>query len=190
MADGRYHYNADGVLRADEFLNMEILLTEVSNGYGSNNSGKSSFDHYKAMFGMLAMLRTLAQKYSKASFNTFQKLKVHFLHGHGYAIRHWSIVFVMHKEQCVEVPVNFSEKNELLVPFIEFYSTVAAGCAETVDIMVLLKAEHVVASRKKCKTTSLTSIVDPVIVRLNEGKHMTIVADEGPMSVPGSPDHD
>ncbi|KAI9496385.1 hypothetical protein BDB00DRAFT_758338, partial [Zychaea mexicana] len=83
MKDGRYHYNADGVLRADEFLNMEILLTEVSNGYGSNNSGKSSFDHYKAMFGMLAMLRTLAQKYSKASFNTFQKLKVHFLHGHG-----------------------------------------------------------------------------------------------------------
>ncbi|KAI9496386.1 hypothetical protein BDB00DRAFT_758327, partial [Zychaea mexicana] len=36
-------------------------------------------------------------------------------------------VFVMHKEQCVEVPVNVSEKNELLVPFIEFYSTVAVS---------------------------------------------------------------
>ncbi|KAI9246114.1 hypothetical protein BDA99DRAFT_426988, partial [Phascolomyces articulosus] len=49
---------------------------------GSNNSRKSSFDHYKTMLGMLAMLRTLAQKYSKASFSTFRKLKVHFLHGH------------------------------------------------------------------------------------------------------------
>lgn len=36
---------------------------------------------------------------------------------------------------------------------------------------------------------SLLSIVNPSIIRLNEGKHMSIVAEEGPMSVPSSPDH-
>ncbi|KAG2217796.1 hypothetical protein INT45_001121, partial [Circinella minor] len=196
MKDGRYHYNADGVFHADEFSNIEILLSEVSNGYGSNSNGKSSFDHYKAMFGMLAMLRTLAQKYSKGSFDTFRKLKVHFLHGHGDAVRHWSMsvqapgVFVMNKEQRVEVPVNFFEKNASLIPFLEFYSTVAGACAETVETMGLLRAEHVSALRKTTKTGNLTSIVNPVIIRLNEGKHMTIVADEGPMSIPGSPNCD
>ncbi|KAI9497048.1 hypothetical protein BDB00DRAFT_51774 [Zychaea mexicana] len=145
MKDGRYHYKADGMLRADEFPDMEILLTEVSNGYGSNSTGKSSFDHYKAINWLLkdrceplrfaayhicpseaTLLQSyvrnacyvanniIAQKYSKASLNTFRTLKVHFLHGHGDAVRHWSMsvqapgVFVMNKEQRAEVPVNFT----------------------------------------------------------------------------------
>ena len=62
LKDDRYHYNADGILLASDFSGHEILLTEVSNGFGSNSNGKSSFDHHKAMFGMLVMLRTLAQK--------------------------------------------------------------------------------------------------------------------------------
>lgn len=35
--------------------------------------------------------------------------------------------------------------------------------------------------------TLLSSVIKPVMVRLNEEKHLTIVADEVPMSVPGSP---
>ena len=83
MNDGRYKYNADGTLIVNNFSAIEILLTEVSSGYGSNETGKISFDHYKAMFGMLAMIRTVAQLYDKVSFNTFTKLKIHFLHAHG-----------------------------------------------------------------------------------------------------------
>ena len=83
MNDGRYKYNADGTLVVNDHSAIEILLTEVSSGYGSNEAGKISFDHYKAMFGMLAMIRTAAQLYDKASFKTFTKLKIHFLHAHG-----------------------------------------------------------------------------------------------------------
>lgn len=36
---------------------------------------------------------------------------------------------------------------------------------------------------------SLLSIMNPSIIRLNEGKHMSIVAEEGPMSVPSSLGH-
>lgn len=83
MTDGRYKYNVDGLIYANDSSGLEILLTEVSSGYGSGNGSKVSFDHYKAMFGMLSMMRTIAQTYNEGTFNTFKKLKIHFLHGHG-----------------------------------------------------------------------------------------------------------
>ncbi|KAI8080500.1 hypothetical protein BDF21DRAFT_339618 [Thamnidium elegans] len=83
MNDGRYKYNAGGMLIVNDLSAIEILLTEVSSGYGSNEAGKISFDHYKAMFGMLAMIRTVAQLYDKVSFNTLTKVKIHFMHAHG-----------------------------------------------------------------------------------------------------------
>ncbi|EIE87225.1 hypothetical protein RO3G_11936 [Rhizopus delemar RA 99-880] len=80
---GRYKYQADDLICADDLSGLEILLTEVSSGYGSGDDSKASFDYYKAMFGMLSMMRTIAQKYNKDTFDTFSNLKVHFLHGHG-----------------------------------------------------------------------------------------------------------
>lgn len=83
IRDGRLKYDADGLLRADDFCGLGMLLTEVSSGYGKHDNRKVSFDHYKAMFGLLAMLRTLADRFQKATFKTFTKMKVHFLHAHG-----------------------------------------------------------------------------------------------------------
>jgi hypothetical protein len=62
---------------------MEILLTKVSSSFTSNENGKISFDHYKAMFGFLTMLRTIAQTYKYSSFGSFIQLNVHFLHAYG-----------------------------------------------------------------------------------------------------------
>ncbi|KAI9488790.1 hypothetical protein BDB00DRAFT_771874 [Zychaea mexicana] len=195
LNNGHYKYNADGIIK-DNQSDLEILLTEVSSAFGSNEVGKISFDHYKAMFGQLSMLRTVAHIYEYASFNTFKKLKVHFLHGHGTAIRHWSMsvqspgIFVMNKEQKVEVPVKFAQKDLYLLEFIEFYKSLALALEDTTEILTQLKQEHkeVKSSNTNCK--SLLGSIDPVIIRLNEGKHLGIVADEGPMSVPPSPDRD
>ncbi|KAI9488980.1 hypothetical protein BDB00DRAFT_771479 [Zychaea mexicana] len=133
MNDRRYKYNADGTLRANDLSSSEILLTEVSSGYGSNDASEISFDHYKAMFGMLPMMRTLAQLYDKASFKTFSYVKIHFLHAHGHSIRHWSMstqapsIYVMNKEQRVDVAIGFSEKDITLLPFICFFKTLAVS---------------------------------------------------------------
>ncbi|KAG2196235.1 hypothetical protein INT47_007662 [Mucor saturninus] len=132
--DGRYKYNADGTLIASNFSAIEILLTEVSSGYGLKEVAKISFDHYKAMFGMLAMIRTVAQLCEKASFNTFAKLIIHFLHAHG--------------KQCHQTLVNVNTGT---------------------------------------RPQKLSSIINPTIIRLNEGKHTNIVVEHGPMSVPNSP---
>ncbi|KAI8385044.1 uncharacterized protein BYT42DRAFT_493652 [Radiomyces spectabilis] len=116
MNDRRYKYNTDGILKANDLSALEILLTEVSSEYGSNDTAKNSFGHHKAMFGTLAMLRTLAQSNEKASFKAFSKLKVHFLHAHS---KHWSMstpasgIYVMNKEQRVEAPVRFPKRTSL-----------------------------------------------------------------------------
>ncbi|KAI8971595.1 hypothetical protein BDF20DRAFT_907297 [Mycotypha africana] len=168
MNDGRYKYNAAGTLIVNNFFFL-------SSGYGSNDAGKISFDHHKAMFGILAMIRTVAQLYDKASFNTFTKLKIHFLHAHGNSIRHWSMstqapsLYIMTKEQKVIVPVSFFEKDITILPFICFFKTLA--------------------NQRTKRPQKLSNIINPMIIRLNEGKHASIVAEHGPMSVPSSPIH-
>ncbi|KAL9549080.1 hypothetical protein MBANPS3_005370 [Mucor bainieri] len=106
ITDERLKYNADGkILVAD--LSTEILLSEVSSSYGENSKGKPSFDHHKAMFGLLAMIRTIAGLYKYGSFEAFSRLKLHFVHTHDRAIRHWTMstpspgIYVMNKEQRV-----------------------------------------------------------------------------------------
>lgn len=83
MNDRRYKYNAGGILKVNSFSAIEILLAEVFSGFGSGETTKISFDHYKAMLGLLAMIRTIAQLFDRVSFDTFSKLKIHFLHVHG-----------------------------------------------------------------------------------------------------------
>ncbi|KAL7318307.1 hypothetical protein PS15m_004541 [Mucor circinelloides] len=197
MNDGRYKYNADGTLIVNNLPAIEILLTEVSSGYGSTEAGKISLDHYKAMFGMSAMIRTVAQSYDKASFSTFTKLKIHFLHAHGNSIRHWSMstqspgIYIMTKEQWVNVPISFSEKDITINPFICFFKTLAIACEETLSVLKELKQEHKTTLQSKGKKPQkLCNIINPMIIRLNEGKHANIVAEHGPMSVPSCPVHD
>ncbi|KAL0076555.1 hypothetical protein F4703DRAFT_1906326 [Phycomyces blakesleeanus] len=155
MDDGRYKYNADGTLIDNDFSAIEIFLTEVSSGYGSNETGKIRFDHYKAVLGMLSMIRTVTQSYDKASFNTFTKLEIHFLHAHGNSIRHWSMstqalgIYIMAKEQRVKVPTSFPEKDITILPFICFFKTLAITCEETLSVLKELKQEHKTILRSK-----------------------------------------
>ncbi|RCH87068.1 hypothetical protein CU098_003652, partial [Rhizopus stolonifer] len=81
ITDKRLKYNADGTILFNR-ISTEILLSEVSSAFAENSKAKTSFDHYKAMFGLLMMLKTIARRYKYASFNTFKELKVHFIHTH------------------------------------------------------------------------------------------------------------
>lgn len=81
ITDKRLKYNADDTILFNR-IPTEILLSEVSSAFAENNKAKTSFDHYKAMFGLMMMLKTIAGRYKYASFNTFKGLKVHFIHTH------------------------------------------------------------------------------------------------------------
>lgn len=78
--DGRLRYYADGIVRIND---AEVLIFEASSAYERCSAVKATFDHYKAMFGMLGVLRNTASRYCHASFDTFTKLKIHFVHAHG-----------------------------------------------------------------------------------------------------------
>lgn len=63
-----------------QFCLTEYPLSEVFSAFAENDKVKTSSDHYKAMFGLLMILKTNAKRYKYASFNTLKKLKIHFIH--------------------------------------------------------------------------------------------------------------
>ncbi|ORE07193.1 hypothetical protein BCV72DRAFT_205977 [Rhizopus microsporus var. microsporus] len=94
LLDNRFKYYADGKVRinADK---QELLLLEVSSALGRATQDKVAFDHTKAIFGLLAILKTLACKYSHGSFESFKKIEFHFIHVHdnnSHAVRHWTMM--------------------------------------------------------------------------------------------------
>jgi hypothetical protein len=80
ITDGRLKCNADGKIVAPN--SIEFLVSEESSAFSEINEDKTSFDHYKAMFGFLTILRTAAERCQYASFATFSKPKIHFVHTH------------------------------------------------------------------------------------------------------------
>ncbi|OBZ80111.1 hypothetical protein A0J61_11840, partial [Choanephora cucurbitarum] len=84
-------YKADGVVRLGD--DVEVLLVETIGSFGLDNPGKLSFDNSKAMFGLLAMLKTIVNKYSCASMSSFKKLKLLFLQPGSDALRLWTLAY-------------------------------------------------------------------------------------------------
>lgn len=58
----------------------EILLIEVCKPFGNTFKSKIQFDRLKGTYGMLGMIKMIADKYRCASVETFQKLEIIFLH--------------------------------------------------------------------------------------------------------------
>lgn len=64
-ADHRIIYKADGIVRTDN--DLEVMLVETAGAFNKDNPVKTSFDNSKGMFALLAMLKTIADKYPYAS---------------------------------------------------------------------------------------------------------------------------
>ena len=92
--DERSCYKGDAVLRCLDNKtggNMELLLLETSNSYDDTTEKKVNFDFHKGMFGIVAMLKTIADRYNYAPFDSFKKLKLYFMHAHS---RFWTIYLI------------------------------------------------------------------------------------------------
>ena len=76
-------YKADGVVRLQEAHDIEICVVEVSDEYLNQETRKIYFDHHKANYGCLAMLKTIADQYKYASVDVFEQLKIYFVHAAG-----------------------------------------------------------------------------------------------------------
>ncbi|CEG81395.1 hypothetical protein RMATCC62417_15605 [Rhizopus microsporus] len=78
MKDDRYHYNADGAIRLQGFHNVE-----VSGSFGATGMTRTNFDHHKAMFGLLSVLKTLADEIKYGSLEIFEQINLLFVHAEG-----------------------------------------------------------------------------------------------------------
>ena len=74
---------ADGILRLPEMDGLEICLLKTSNAYNKAGRAKISFDHHKAMFALLSMIRNLVQDYQYAGYEYIKQMKFYFIHALG-----------------------------------------------------------------------------------------------------------
>lgn len=81
--DNRKTYHADGVIRLRELFDLEILLLETSGCFQNKDERKISFDNIKGMFALLAMMKTVADRFSYAPVGLFQRLKLYFIQASG-----------------------------------------------------------------------------------------------------------
>lgn len=71
LLDNYFKYYPDGKVRSNADK-QEPLLLKVSSALGRATQDKIAFDHAKAMFGLLTILKTLVCKYSHGSFEPFR----------------------------------------------------------------------------------------------------------------------
>ncbi|KAI9275460.1 hypothetical protein BDA99DRAFT_431081, partial [Phascolomyces articulosus] len=55
----------------------------TSNAYNEAGRGKVSFDHHKAMFALLSMIKNMANEFQYASYEEVKNMKFFFIHAHG-----------------------------------------------------------------------------------------------------------
>lgn len=81
--DEKSQYKSDGLIKLLNFNHLELLLLETSGQFGNTDKVKINFDHHKGIYGILAMLKCIADDYSFASVAKFSEVKVFFLHAAG-----------------------------------------------------------------------------------------------------------
>lgn len=73
----RKKYKADAVVRF--LLDAEVLVLETTGSFSKNDERKAVFGHAKRIFALLAMLKTIVDKYYFGNAGTSGQLKWYFL---------------------------------------------------------------------------------------------------------------
>lgn len=81
--DEKSQYKSDGLVKVSNLKDLEILLLESSGHFSNSDKVKINLDHHKGIYGILAMLKCIADEYSFASVAKFSQVKVFFLHAAG-----------------------------------------------------------------------------------------------------------
>lgn len=79
--DHRMIYKTNGVVRNEN--DLEMMLLETAGAFLKNDPSKTAFDNSKGMFALLAVLKTIADKYTLAGCESFKKLKLLYLQPSG-----------------------------------------------------------------------------------------------------------
>ncbi|KAI8143394.1 hypothetical protein BJV82DRAFT_514846 [Fennellomyces sp. T-0311] len=194
MFSEREAYNADGVVRLtiDKGFTTELLVLETSRAYNKAEKTKSAYDHHKAMFALLAMVKALADKYPMAYFENIAAIKVFFLHVYDDKMRLWSMstprkdVYIMRREFSVHVPICIEERDPHVVKYLKAFWSLKDLLKKSGESIMKMQQAHKHAARiyryKKYPRDLLSDIVNPAIVKLTESKNSKGMHDQLPNS--------
>ncbi|KAI8144736.1 hypothetical protein BJV82DRAFT_57723 [Fennellomyces sp. T-0311] len=200
LQDDRSMYKADGILRCKDPKNghnMELALLETSKAYDAASPTKFNYDFHKGMYGSVAMLKTIADRFRYASFKVFSRLKLYFLHAHTEHIRLWSIscpeprVFLMMREDKCTVPVDSNDDPKVLLDYIGFSWTFKERLENTLKVLSDLEKSNSKVMAEMAyddlpEDRDLSCLVKPHIVKVTERLHAPYFTHDGPYSLPSN----
>ncbi|CAO3614865.1 unnamed protein product [Mucor hiemalis] len=139
-------YKADGIVR--DRNDLELMLLETTGSLGEEDPIKASLDNSKGMFALLSMLKTVADRYTFASCESFKKVKLLYLQASGCHIRLWQMKYK--GNVCYEyarvAKAKISEEKEVGKACIsnleQFMAKMQECLGETLDFIELLQKEH------------------------------------------------
>ncbi|KAI8090452.1 hypothetical protein BDF21DRAFT_449543 [Thamnidium elegans] len=109
IVDDKSCYRTDGLLSFYGTRRIEMLLLEMSGQFGNSDQTKIKFDHHKAMFGLLAMMKIVA----------------------GDGLQLWSlvyqeVVFDFWQEATLTILPKFEDVDTFLPELVKFFWSVKA----------------------------------------------------------------
>jgi hypothetical protein len=65
-------------MQPEEGSEIKLMILETLNSFMKASNTKKSHDHHKTVFGMLLILKTLANEYQLGRISHFSKIKIYF----------------------------------------------------------------------------------------------------------------
>ncbi|KAG1046739.1 hypothetical protein G6F43_010788 [Rhizopus delemar] len=154
--DARFCLKADGVIRLQSLSDIEVCVAEISGVYKNTDMTKINLDHHKGMFGVVSMLKTIADEMEYASLDVFQKIK-------------------MIREDVLTIKPEFKDKEEFLKQAIPFYWSFKCQLEKLMKAIKDLQESHE-KSLKQARNSALppplvSKLVSSSIIRLTEKEY-------------------
>ncbi|CAO3614869.1 unnamed protein product [Mucor hiemalis] len=179
-ADHRKMYKADGIVRVID--DLEVMLVETAGAFAKYNAAKTSFNNSKGMFALLAMLKTLADKYALASTASFKKVKLLFLQPSDREIRLWQMCYKQNgyyeyiRIAKAHVEEEQDSKQACIKSLCTFSIKAIEALTETLESVENLKKEHDAKKEENesdylADNFNLSDIICPKIFKISFGRH-------------------
>ncbi|CAH1768670.1 11725_t:CDS:2, partial [Entrophospora sp. SA101] len=144
-----YEQKSDGVfLMCLKNHYIEIGHVEISGGYGCIDKPRSTWDHLKGAVGNIYMLGDLSYCYKKASYRTFSKIQVSFLHGLDNHLELWRMsnpasgVLIFERTHKVVVPIDWDNQQIYFFNFIKLLWDLKLCLLDTIESIKKLHEEN------------------------------------------------